>query len=72
MVTLGIAIGATIGFDPGEGMQYVVDVDWIPGLGVSYSLGIDGLSVWLVLLTAIAWVPATVFAAMEPDAPAST
>ena len=65
VVTLGIAIGATVGFDPGEGMQYVIDVDWISGLGVSYSLGIDGLSVWLVLLTAIAWVPATAFAAMR-------
>lgn len=65
VITLGIAIGLTIGFDPGNGMQYVIDVDWIPGLGVSYGLGVDGISVFLVLLTAIAWVPATVFAAMR-------
>jgi NADH-quinone oxidoreductase subunit M len=24
---------------------------WIPGLGISYSLGIDGISLWLLLLT---------------------
>ena len=44
-------------------MQYVVDVTWIPGLGVNYSLGVDGISVFLVLLTAIAWVPAVAFTA---------
>ena len=25
--------------------------EWIPGLGVSYNLGIDGISLWLILLT---------------------
>ena len=33
-----------------------VDVTWISGLGVDYSLGIDGLNVFLVLLTAVLWV----------------
>ena len=65
VITFGLAIGITIGFDPGNGMQYVIDVDWIPGLGVDYSLGVDGLSVFLVLLTAIAWVPATAFVALR-------
>jgi NADH-quinone oxidoreductase subunit M len=32
-------------------MQFVERVDWIPTLGISYHLGIDGISLFLVLLT---------------------
>jgi len=63
VVTLALAAIVAIGFDPAGGMQYVVDVTWIPGLGINYSLGVDGISVFLVLLTAIAWVPAVAFSA---------
>ncbi len=61
--TLGLVIAVLIGFDPDGGMQYVVDTPWISGLGVSYSLGIDGISIFLVLLTAVAWIPAILFTA---------
>src|SRR5690606_37321266 len=63
VVTLGLAIAVLIGFDSSGGMQYVTDVNWIPGLGIDYSLGIDGISIFLVLLTAAAWVPAVIFSA---------
>ena len=33
------------------GLQLVVQRTWIPELGISYFLGIDGLSLWLVILT---------------------
>ena len=33
-------------------LQFVERKPWIESLGIEYSLGIDGLSVWLVLLTA--------------------
>lgn len=61
--TLALVIAVLIGFDPGGGMQYVTDVTWIPGLGVDYNIGVDGLSIFLVLLTAAAWVPAIAFTA---------
>ncbi len=39
-------------FDTHEsGMQFEVKAQWIPGLNVSYHVGIDGLSILLVLLT---------------------
>ena len=64
LVTLAIAIFLTIDFDSGaSGLQQTVDVAWIPGLGVDYSLGLDGLNVFLMLLTAVVWAAATVFAA---------
>lgn len=62
-VTLALVIAVMIGFDPDGGMQYITDVDWIPGLGIDYSLGVDGISLFLVALTAVAWVPAVLFSA---------
>jgi NADH-quinone oxidoreductase subunit M len=41
-------------FQPGEaGFQMVERYDWIPSWGVSYAVGIDGISLWLVLLTTL-------------------
>ncbi len=34
-------------------MQFVERVSWIPSIGVSYIMGIDGISLWLVCLTAL-------------------
>src|SRR5262249_20551427 len=66
VVTLGIAIGMLAGFDSGAtGLQDTVDVTWISGLGVDYSLGIDGLNVFLILLTTVLWTAATAFAAFR-------
>jgi NADH-quinone oxidoreductase subunit M len=66
LVTLGIAISMVGGFDSGSsGLQDTVDVAWISGLGVHYSLGIDGLNLFLVLLTAVLWVGGTAFAALR-------
>src|SRR5262245_29810805 len=36
-----------------SGFQFREHVDWIPALGISYALGIDGISLLLVLLTTI-------------------
>jgi len=39
------------GFDPQSGaLQFVENVKWHDHLGVSYALGVDGFSLWLVLL----------------------
>jgi len=66
VVTLGLAISLLAGFDSGvAGLQDTVDVTWISGLGVDYSLGIDGLNVFLVLLTAVLWTGGTAFAAFR-------
>ncbi|MGH7394104.1 MAG: complex I subunit 4 family protein [Candidatus Methylomirabilales bacterium] len=40
-------------FDPAEaGMQFVEEAAWIPRLGIQYLLGVDGISLPLILLTA--------------------
>jgi len=66
LVTLGIAIAMLAGFDSGNsGLQYVEHTAWISGLGVDYSLGLDGLNLFLVLLTAVLWTGGVAFAAFR-------
>src|ERR1044072_1137710 len=42
------------GFHDGvAGLQLVEAKPWIPSWGITYSLGVDGISLWLVLLTTL-------------------
>ncbi|HJK93590.1 MAG TPA: NADH-quinone oxidoreductase subunit M [Polyangiaceae bacterium LLY-WYZ-15_(1-7)] len=36
-----------------QGYLFVVDEPWIESVGISYKLGVDGISLWLVLLTTL-------------------
>ena len=54
VLTLAIAIVVTLGFKSGGGTyQFVESHSWIPAFGATYSLGVDGIAVVLVLLTAV-------------------
>jgi NADH-quinone oxidoreductase subunit M len=37
-------------FAPNGGIQYVLDLPWIPAWGIRYTVGLDGISLFLVLL----------------------
>lgn len=58
-VALAAAIAAFVAalplyflFNPAEGgFQFVEDFPWVPALGLGYRLAVDGVSLWLVLLT---------------------
>ena len=66
VATLVIAVIMAFGFDNGAaGLQDTVNTTWISGLGVNYSLGIDGLNLFLVLLTAVLWIGGIAFAAFR-------
>ncbi len=68
LVTLGLAIGLVADFDPdAAGLQHVIDESWIPDLGVRYFLGVDGISVFLVLLTAALWFAVTLWSALRGE-----
>lgn len=54
LVVLAIAIGLAIGFDPGgDQYQFVESRSWIPAFGTKYALGVDGIALALVVLTAV-------------------
>ena len=64
----GLAIGLVADFDSSAaGLQHVVDESWIPDLGVRYQLGVDGISVFLVLMTAILWFAVTLWSALRNE-----
>lgn len=53
VATLVLAAVLATGFDPGAGFQFVEEHSWIPAFGVHYALGVDGIGLVLVLLTAL-------------------
>ncbi|WP_345822979.1 NADH-quinone oxidoreductase subunit M (plasmid) [Methylobacterium fujisawaense] len=54
VLTLGAAVILWTGFDPGAGnLQWRMTLPWIPSLGASYDVGVGGLSLALILLTAV-------------------
>ena len=60
--TLGLAVAVLADFQTGTaGLQQTVNESWIPDLGVRYELGVDGISLFLLLLTALLWAGATGF-----------
>jgi NADH-quinone oxidoreductase subunit M len=58
LVDLALAVVAAIGYQHSSGFQFIEQQPWIPGLGLNYSLGMDGISLFLVLLTALLGVVA--------------
>ena len=65
VAVLAYAIVMLADFESGGGLQYVTDDAWIAELGIRYQLGIDGLNLFMVVLTALAWVPCTLVAAFR-------
>ena len=51
VLTFLISIRLWFDFNPTGGIQFEVQAEWIPSLGATYHVGIDGISVLLVLLT---------------------
>ena len=48
------------------GLQYVTSDAWIDELGIRYSLGVDGLNLWLVALTALLFTASSLWLALRP------
>ena len=52
LVTFIISLGILVEFDQAEaGFQMGSSLQWIPEWGVGYETGIDGVSLWMVMLT---------------------
>ena len=43
--------------DPAGKMMFVERVSWVPSMGINWHLGLDGISLWLVMLTTfLGWI----------------
>ncbi len=58
LVDFVLCIGLLLGFDTTTyEMQFTETREWIPALGISYAVGVDGISALFVFLTALlGWV----------------
>jgi NADH-quinone oxidoreductase subunit M len=53
LATLVVGVVIAASYDVGEGMQLEEQHSWIEAFGVHYALGVDGLGLLLILLTAV-------------------
>ena len=54
LISLLAVVAVVIGFDPEvAGYQYLEEHAWMPALDISYRVGVDGISVLMLLLTGI-------------------
>ncbi len=52
LVTFAVSLPVLLQFSIGEaGFQMVTEVEWIPEWDIAYKTGIDGVSLWMVMLT---------------------
>ena len=52
LATFALSLALWVRFDAASGgYQFVEQHRWLPDFGISYHLGIDGISLWLVILT---------------------
>ena len=67
VATFAVALGIAVAFQPGgQQFQFVESHTWIPAFGAGYSLGVDGIALVLVLLTA-GLVPLLIVAGWHDD-----
>jgi NADH-quinone oxidoreductase subunit M len=66
VAVLAYTVVMLIDFDSGGGLQWVTDDQWISELGIRYQLGVDGLNLFMVVLTAVSWAACTLVAAFRP------
>jgi NADH-quinone oxidoreductase subunit M len=65
LATLVLAVVVLVRFDAGTaGLQFVTDETWIRELGIHYKLGVDGLNVFLIVLTTVLFLASAVWATM--------
>jgi NADH-quinone oxidoreductase subunit M len=53
LVTFVLSLQLVRDFVPSAAMQFQERMVWIPAYGITYHVGIDGISLWLILLTTL-------------------
>jgi NADH-quinone oxidoreductase subunit M len=67
LVPLGYAVIMVVDYDPAaRGLQYLTDDAWIEEMGIRYTLGVDGLNLWLVALTTLLFAASALWLALRP------
>jgi NADH-quinone oxidoreductase subunit M len=60
-VDVALVVVAWIGYQTGSGLGYEENLRWIPSAGVGYHVGVDGLSLPLVAMTAVLFLACAIY-----------
>ncbi|MFC6706595.1 proton-conducting transporter membrane subunit [Flexivirga alba] len=74
LVTVGLSVGMWAAYVHGHGpgqFGFAERVPWMPGVGSSYHVGVDGLSLPLLALTSVVFTAAAVYSLRERQQPRS-
>ena len=66
LIPLVYAVMMVADFDTAGGLQHVTDDAWIAELGIRYKLGVDGVNLWLILLTTVISFACAIWLAVRP------
>ncbi len=67
-ITLILSVFILTGYDVSQGgMQWITDVPWIPSINAGYTIGVDGLSLPVILLTDILMFLVMLYVINESD-----
>ena len=69
LLLTGMWLAADVGPGVTDGLAYETRVEWIPGVGSSFHLGVDGLSLPLLLMTAGVFLAAGIYSLRETQRP---
>ena len=70
LITLGLTIAMMVAFKPGGAeFQFTQTYEWIPQFGVHYAVGVDGIALVLIAMTAVL-MPVVVLASWNDADPA--
>jgi NADH-quinone oxidoreductase subunit M len=53
LAVLALTVAIAVQYEPRGGMQFVEEVDWISAFGAHYALGLDGIGLLMIVLTAV-------------------
>jgi NADH-quinone oxidoreductase subunit M len=67
IVELALVVALWIGYPSGDGYAYEVNLRWIPSVSSGYHLGVDGLSLPLIALTAVLFLACAVYSLRQDD-----
>src|SRR5262245_59582209 len=51
VLVFALSVRLLLGFEPVAQMQFEETWRWLPSYGIAYKVGVDGLSLWLIMLT---------------------
>lgn len=60
-----LVVAAWVGYQAGGGLAYQTNLRWIPSVGVGYHVGVDGLSLPLVAVTAALFLACAIYSLRE-------